>query len=94
MLDEITGVGPTKRKALLAAFGSAQGVADADVDAVAAVKGIGPALAQRLKEALAVDDAGAAVDDDGNDDVDEAGDAQDGVDDIIDAEPDEPAATG
>jgi excinuclease ABC subunit C len=69
VLDEITGVGPTKRKALLAAFGSAQGVADADVDAIAAVKGIGPALAQRLKEALSVDDAGAASDDDADVDM-------------------------
>lgn len=63
VLDEITGVGPTKRKALLTAFGSAQGVADADVEAIAAVKGIGDALARRLKDALTVDDAAEVEDD-------------------------------
>ncbi len=64
VLDEIPGVGPAKRKALLQVFGSAQGVADADVDALAAVKGIGPSLAARLKAALVVDGAAAAVGDD------------------------------
>ncbi len=68
VLDEIPGIGPEKRKALLRTLGSAQGVADADVAVVAAVKGIGPALAKRLHEALrapitAADEVGPAGDD-------------------------------
>jgi excinuclease ABC subunit C len=52
VLEEIPGVGPARRKALLKTFGSTEGVADADVDAIAAVAGVGPALAARIKEAL------------------------------------------
>lgn len=51
-LEEIPGVGPSRRKALLRAFGSIDGIADADVAAVAAVSGIGPGLAARIKSAL------------------------------------------
>ena len=55
VLDEIQGVGPAKRKALLRVFHSAQGVADADVAVVAAVPGIGLKLAQHIADALRVD---------------------------------------
>lgn len=52
VLEEIPGVGPAKRKALLKTFGSTEGVAGADVAALAAVDGVGPALAARILEAL------------------------------------------
>lgn len=79
VLDEIEGVGPTRRKALLKALGSAQGVADADLAVVAAVKGVGPALAARIQQALKraplVDEAADLApgsDDEGSDDVEGA----------------------
>ncbi len=46
LLDGIPGVGPARRKALLAAFGSARAVARADVSELAAVEGISERLAQ------------------------------------------------
>jgi excinuclease ABC subunit C len=52
MLEEIPGVGPARRKVLLRAFGSAEGVADASVDALAEVKGIGPELARAIHAAF------------------------------------------
>ncbi|MCB9699014.1 MAG: excinuclease ABC subunit UvrC [Alphaproteobacteria bacterium] len=53
VLEEIPGVGPSRRKALLTAFGSADGVADATEAELATVDGIGPALAKVISEALA-----------------------------------------
>ena len=84
VLDEIPGVGPSKRKALLAALGSAQAVADADVAVVAAVKGIGLALAKRIQDALRVD---GPEDIDHGADVDAIDDALDGV--IVEGSDDE-----
>lgn len=52
VLEEIDGVGPERRKALLRAFGSIDAVADADEAALAAVPGIGPALAATIRTAL------------------------------------------
>jgi excinuclease ABC subunit C len=52
LLEEIPGVGPARRKALLTALGSAEGVADAPVEALAAVAGIGRALAEVIHAAL------------------------------------------
>lgn len=69
VLEEIPGVGPSRRKALLKVFGSTEGVADAEVAAIAAVNGVGLAIAARIKQALtgpAPDDA-AVTDDAGND---------------------------
>ena len=54
-LEGIPGVGPTRRRALLRALGSIQGVADADVDTIAAVPGIGPALASTIHAVLSAD---------------------------------------
>ena len=52
-LDSIPKIGPARRKALLRAFGSVQGVKAASVEAIAAVEGIGMELAQSIREHLA-----------------------------------------
>ena len=54
-LLKIPGVGPTKRRALLTAFGSVQGVREATVEQVAGIPGFAPASARRLLLALGVD---------------------------------------
>ncbi|MEY4856155.1 MAG: UvrABC system protein [Gemmatimonadota bacterium] len=53
-LLKVPGVGPTKRRALLTAFGSVQGVREATVHQIAAVPGFGPGSAERLLSALGV----------------------------------------
>ncbi|MFL5679541.1 MAG: excinuclease ABC subunit UvrC [Chloroflexota bacterium] len=50
--DDLEGVGPKRRQALLRVFGSLKRVRDAPVEQIAAVPGIGPALAQRIKATL------------------------------------------
>jgi excinuclease ABC subunit C len=50
--DDLPGVGPRRRGALLRVFGSIKRVREAPVEQVAAVPGIGPALAARIKAAL------------------------------------------
>jgi excinuclease ABC subunit C len=52
-LDDIPGVGPATKKALLRAFGSVKGVREADEAALIAVRGVGAELARRIKETLA-----------------------------------------
>ena len=47
-LDEIEGVGPGRKKALLHAFGSARGVSRASVTDLEKVDGISRALAERI----------------------------------------------
>ncbi|CAN7611893.1 excinuclease ABC subunit UvrC [Phenylobacterium sp. LjRoot225] len=47
-LDEIDGVGPSRKRALLHAFGSARGVSRASVDDLGKVEGVSEALAQRI----------------------------------------------
>ena len=47
-LDEIAGIGPLRKKALLRAFGSAKSVARASVGDLAAVEGVSTALAQTI----------------------------------------------
>lgn len=47
-LDDIPGVGPSRRKALLARFGTLDAVARAGLDELAATAGIGPTLAERM----------------------------------------------
>ena len=47
-LDEIEGVGPARKRALLHAFGSARGVCRAAVADLAKVEGVTDALAQRI----------------------------------------------
>ncbi|HEU5184114.1 MAG TPA: excinuclease ABC subunit UvrC [Gemmatimonadaceae bacterium] len=51
-LLRIPGVGPSKRRALLRAFGSVQGVRDASVEQIAALPGFSPKAAQKILEAL------------------------------------------
>lgn len=51
-LDSIPGVGAARRKALLRAFGSARGVESASIEAISAVAGIGPDLAQKILDHL------------------------------------------
>ena len=51
-LDALAGVGPTRRKRLLVAFGSVSAIKRASVDEIAAVKGMTPALASSVKSAL------------------------------------------
>jgi excinuclease ABC subunit C len=52
-LLKIPGIGPVKRRALLQAFGSIQGVREAGVPAIAALPGFTEASAQKLLDALA-----------------------------------------
>jgi excinuclease ABC subunit C len=47
-LDEVPGIGPARKKALLQAFGSAKAVARASVTDLAAVDGVSSALAQAI----------------------------------------------
>src|SRR3954468_18331962 len=51
-LLKVKGVGPEKRRALLNAFGSVQGVRDAGADAIAQLPGFSKASAERLLSAL------------------------------------------
>ncbi len=52
VLDDIPGIGPSKKKALLTAFGSVRRLAAAPESAVAQVSGIGPMLARTIKDWL------------------------------------------
>jgi excinuclease ABC subunit C len=49
-LDEIEGVGPSRKRALLHAFGSARGVSRASVDDLTKVEGLSEPLAQRIHD--------------------------------------------
>ena len=51
-LLRIPGVGESKRRQLLAAFGSLQGVRDAGVEAIAALPGFGAKTAEKIVAAL------------------------------------------
>ncbi len=51
-LDDIPGIGPKRRKALITCFGSVSDIKVASVDAIANVPGMSPELAQRVHEAL------------------------------------------
>ncbi len=47
-LDEIAGIGPARKKALLHRFGSARGVSRAKLSDIASVEGVSQALAERI----------------------------------------------
>jgi excinuclease ABC subunit C len=51
-LDEIPGIGPARKKALLHHFGSAKAVEGADVEAIARVPGLNRATAQKIHDFL------------------------------------------
>jgi excinuclease ABC subunit C len=56
-LDEVPGVGPARKKALLRRFGSLSRLRTAAEDDIAATPGIGPTLARTIVEALRSPDA-------------------------------------
>ena len=53
ILDDIAGVGPARKRALLRKFGSVRAMQEAPVEELAAVGGVGAALAERIKSAIA-----------------------------------------
>ncbi|MGH8773674.1 MAG: excinuclease ABC subunit UvrC [Jiangellaceae bacterium] len=53
ILDDVPGLGPARRKALLARFGSLKRLRSASVDEVATVPGIGPQTAQAVIDTVA-----------------------------------------
>lgn len=57
VLDDVPGLGEVRRKTLLRHFGSLKKLREADVDAIAAVPGIGPRTATAIKDAVAAGDA-------------------------------------
>jgi excinuclease ABC subunit C len=52
LLDEVPGVGPSRKRALLRRFGSVRAMREADTPEIAAVAGVGPGLAEKIKAAL------------------------------------------
>ena len=62
VLDDVPGLGPTRRRALLKKFGSVKKLRAASVDEVAEVPGIGSATAQSIVAALSGDTPAPAVD--------------------------------
>jgi len=52
VLDSIPGIGPTRRKALLAHFGGLDAIRNAPVEEIKAVRGMSEKLAQAVKENL------------------------------------------
>src|SRR6185503_8418830 len=54
-LDSIPGVGPVKKKALLARFGSVQGIQEASLEELVGVPGVSSALARAILDALRKD---------------------------------------
>jgi excinuclease ABC subunit C len=50
MLDDVPGVGPHRKRALLKRFGTFQGVRTASVEELTQVSGITPLIAQKIKE--------------------------------------------
>ncbi len=53
VLDEVPGLGPARIKEILRHFGSVTAVRQADAAQLAEVKGVGPAMAQRIVDRLA-----------------------------------------
>lgn len=52
LLDSFPGLGPSKRRALLAHFGSIESLRAASIDQITEVDGIGPIIAERLHQFL------------------------------------------
>jgi excinuclease ABC subunit C len=51
-LDGIAGLGPARKRALIARFGSQKAASTASFDELAAVAGVGPDIARRIRDAL------------------------------------------
>ena len=51
-LDDVPGIGPKRRRALLERFGSLRGVQSATIEEIAAVRGFTVALARRVKDEI------------------------------------------
>jgi len=51
-LDDVPGIGPVKKKALIRKFGSVKGIQGATIDELMDVEGINPALAEQIKATL------------------------------------------
>ncbi len=51
-LDDLPGIGPARRRALLRVFGSSRALKGASVDEIAAVPGIGKSMAERIRAHL------------------------------------------
>ena len=51
-LDDIIGVGTTKKALLLKKFGSVEKIKEAEIDEIAEVKGVNRELAQKIKDEL------------------------------------------
>ena len=62
VLDDVPGLGPTRRRALLKTFGSVKKLRAASVDEIADVPGIGPATAESIVAALSGETPAPAVD--------------------------------
>ena len=82
-LDDVPGLGPARKKALLRAFGSVKRLRVAHAEEIASVQGIGPALAGAVVAALAAppgpSGAGARAAGNGNGNVNGNGSASDGA---------------
>ncbi|CAI9399252.1 excinuclease ABC subunit UvrC [Aestuariimicrobium sp. T2.26MG-19.2B] len=61
VLDHVPGLGETRRKALIKHFGSLKKLRTADEEQIAQVPGFGPTLAAAVKQALAADQPGEAI---------------------------------
>ncbi|WP_374999343.1 excinuclease ABC subunit UvrC [Aeromicrobium sp. CTD01-1L150] len=61
-LDDVPGLGPARRKALMKHFGSVKKIRAATAEEVAQVEGIGAATAESIVAALAAEPTGPAVD--------------------------------
>jgi excinuclease ABC subunit C len=57
-LDDVPGLGPARRKALLKQFGSVRKLGAASIEEIAVVPGIGPRLAATISAALSTNQAG------------------------------------
>ncbi|MCA2979442.1 MAG: excinuclease ABC subunit UvrC [Myxococcaceae bacterium] len=68
-LDQVPGVGATRRASLLRHFGSIRRLREASIEELAEVDGIGPAVAERLHAFLHTPRPRAAPDDDQPDDL-------------------------
>jgi excinuclease ABC subunit C len=51
-LDNIPGIGPNRKRALLKKFGSVEAIKEASLEELSQTEGISPALAERVKEYL------------------------------------------